>query len=151
MISFNWNFPCCELFFQPQSYKSPRKTAMRHLVEQQFRNGRVRHILCERTPTPSRNEFTRVHWGYKFLWISAVLPVLWATVLRFNSIGAKNLRSKAHQNSADSFASFSSTTEEFCLFWRHFSKSREIGSEILAAAESKIHVWSFKRNLVSRI
>ena len=52
--------------FPPQSYKSPRKTATRRLIEQQFRNRRVRHILCERTPRPSRNEFTSIHWGYKF-------------------------------------------------------------------------------------
>ena len=70
------------VFFSPQSNKSPTKTATRHTVERSFRNQRVRHIFCKRTPPLSSHKFNCVHWGYKFLWISAVLPVSWVTVLR---------------------------------------------------------------------
>ena len=76
------------VFIPPQSSKSLRKTATRHFIERSFRNQRVSHIFCKRTPPPSCHKVTCVHWGYKFLWISAVLPVSWATVLRFNCVRA---------------------------------------------------------------
>ena len=44
--------------------------------------------FAKESPPPSSRKFTRVPWGYKFLWISAVLPVSWATVLRFNWVEA---------------------------------------------------------------
>ena len=70
--------------FPHQSYKSSRKTAMRHPVEQLVVNRRVKQIFCKRNPPHSSNEFPHLHWGYNFLWISAVLPVLWETVPQFN-------------------------------------------------------------------
>ena len=54
------------VFLPTQSNKSPGKTATRHLVERSFRNQRVRHIFCKRTPPPSSHKFTCVHWGYNF-------------------------------------------------------------------------------------
>ena len=82
--------------FHPSSIKQePQKTATRQPVERSFRNQGVRHIFCKRPPPPSSHKLACVHWGYKFLWISAVLPVSWATVLRFNWVRTEDLRSKA--------------------------------------------------------
>ena len=48
--------------FLPSSIKQEtRKTTTRHSVEQSFRNRRVRHIFCKRTPPPSSHKFTCVH------------------------------------------------------------------------------------------
>ena len=81
-------FVAIHCFFPPQSNKNPKKTATRHPVERSFRNRRVMLIFCKRTPPPSSHKLPCVDWGYKFLWILAVLPVSWATVLRFNWVGA---------------------------------------------------------------
>ena len=62
--------------FLPSSIKQEsRKTATRHPAERSFRNRSAKHIFYKRTPPPSSHEFSCVHWGYKLLWISAVLPV----------------------------------------------------------------------------
>ena len=44
------------VFLPTQSNKSLRKTATRHPVERSFRNRRVRHIFCKRTPTALKSQ-----------------------------------------------------------------------------------------------
>ena len=87
--------PC----FSHQTGKPSGKKATKHPVEQFVEKQRIRHTSCRETPPPLSNEFVRLHRGYKFLWISALLPVLWARVLRFNWVRAKDPCLKAHQNS----------------------------------------------------
>ena len=68
-------------------YRNSQKTATRRSFEQLVVNQRVRHILCRRTPPPSSKEFVSLLWVCKLLWMSAVFPVSWASVLGFVWVG----------------------------------------------------------------